>query len=108
MTKQHALGRPGCSRCVKQHRFIVATHRREFYLFALKEPLPTLRVVFASIKQNELWFFSEIEFLDPLHSLSCRDNRARIAVLQRVNQSFVPKLDIERHSDHARANDSQR
>ena len=25
-----------------------------------------------------------------------------------MNESFVPKLDIERDSDHARANDSQR
>ena len=110
MTQRHAFGRTGCSRRIKEHRFIVATHRRKFGLFALKEPFPIRlrRIVLASIEQNEFWFFFEIKLLDPFHSLSCRNDRARLTVLQNVNQSFVAKLDIQRHSDHARTNDSQR
>ncbi len=110
MTQRHALGRTGCSRRIKEHCFIVATYRRKFCLFGLKEPFPIRlrRIVLANIERNELWFFSEIKLPDPLHSLLCRDNRARITVLQNVNQSFVIKLDIQRHSDHARMNDSQR
>ena len=108
VTQRHAFGRAGCSRCVKQHCFIVAADRRELRLIALKESLPTLFVVLVGIEQDELWFFFEIEFLDPFHPLFRRDNRARITVSQRMNQSFVAKLDIQRHSHHTRANDSQR
>ena len=50
----------------------------------------------------------ETELLDPLHSLLCRDNRAGFAGLQRVSQSFVTKLHIERHNNHTGPNDSQR
>ena len=77
---------------------------------ALKEPFPIRLspILFTSIEQNGLWFFFEIKPLDPFHSLSCRNNRARLTVLQNVTQSSLAKLNIERHSDHARANDSQR
>src|SRR5439155_13510526 len=92
VTQRHAFRRAGRSRRIKQHRFIVAAHRRKFRLLAFKEPLPTSLVVLASIEQDELWLFFEIEFLDPLHSLFCRDNRARVTVLQRVTQSLVTKL----------------
>ena len=110
MTQRHALGRTGCSRGIKEHCFIVPTYRRKFCLFVLKEPFPIRlrRILFASIEQDEFWFFFEIKLLDPLRSLSCRNDRARLTVLQNVNQSFLAKLDIERHSDHASANDSQR
>src|SRR5206468_4617203 len=89
--------------------FIVATYRRKFCLFVLKEPFPIRlrRILFVSIEQNEFWFFFEIKLLDPFDSLSCRNDRARLTVLQNVNQSFLAKLDIERHNDRVRANDSQ-
>src|SRR5205085_12377432 len=59
--------------------------------------------------QDELWFLLAAgEFLDPLYSFLSGDDGARVAIAQNVNESFVPKLDIERDSDHARANDSQR
>ena len=69
---------------------------------------PTPLIAGVGIKQNELRLVFQIEFLDPLRSLSCRDNRAGITVLQRVHQGFIAKLDVERHSDHARANNSER
>ena len=109
VTQRHTFRRTGCSRCVKQDRFIFVAHRRKFYLLVVKEPLPIRlrRIVLAGIEQDELWFFFEIEFLDALHSFFGRDNRARIAVLQRVNKSLVAKLDIQWHNHHPRANNSQ-
>ena len=110
MTQRHALGRTGCSRRIKEHRFIVTTYRRKFFLYALKKPFPIRfsRILLSSIEQNESWFFFEIKLLDPLHSLLCHNDRAHVAVLQNVNQSLLAKLHIERHSDHPRSNDSQR
>jgi len=110
MTQRHAFGRTGCSRRIKEHRFIVASHRRKVCLSALKEPFPIRlrRIVLASIEQDEFWFFFEIKLLDPFHSLSCRNDRSRLTILQNVNQSSLAKLNIERYSDHARANNSQR
>src|SRR5438105_9333340 len=82
MTQRYALGRTGCSRRIKEHRFIVATYRRNFCLFALKKPFPIRlsRILLSSIEQNESWFFFETKLLDPFHSLSCRNDRARVAV----------------------------
>src|SRR5438876_1834735 len=107
VTQRHAFGRTGRSRRVKQHGFIVAAHCREFCLLALKEPLPTLLVVLPSIEQDKFWFFLEIKFPNSPCSLLCGDDGARIAVLQRVNESFVSKLNIQRHCDGTRANDPQ-
>ena len=59
VTQRNTFGRSRCSGCIKQHCFVVAAHRREFYLLALKEPLPIRlrRIVFAGIEQDEPWFF---------------------------------------------------
>ena len=107
VTQRHSLRRTGRSRRVKKNRFVVAADRWKFRFLSFYKSLPTSIVVLASVDQDELWPFFEIEFLDPIHSLSCRDDRARVAVLQRVTQNLVAKLDIQGHSDHPCANDSQ-